>query len=199
MFGDFQRTQILGILNVMNRPQSWLLALCSALILSARGGEFPDDWIWDTDSQDRAKHAALEGKSMPGLDLTGWVNGQVKPEQMKGKVVVVDFYATWCGPCMAAIPHNNELLKNYKDKGLIIVGFCTSSRGQDKMEQTVNDRKIAYPTARDPQLKSQKAWQVHYYPTYAIVDRKGTVRVIGLKPNYVEQVVKKLLAEAPGT
>lgn len=183
----------------MNRPQSWLLALCSALILSARGGEFPDDWIWDTDSQDRAKHAALEGKSMPGLDLTGWVNGQVKPEQMKGKVVVVDFYATWCGPCMAAIPHNNELLKNYKDKGLIIVGFCTSSRGQDKMEQTVNDRKIAYPTARDPQLKSQKAWQVHYYPTYAIVDRKGTVRVIGLKPNYVEQVVKKLLAEAPGT
>ena len=199
MFGDFQRTQILGILNVMNRPQSWLLALCSALILSARGGEFPDDWIWDTDSQDRAKHAALEGKSMPGLDLTGWVNGQVKPEQMKGKVVVVDFYATWCGPCMAAIPHNNELLKNYKDKGLIIVGVCTSSRGQDKMEQTVNDRKIAYPTARDPQLKSQKAWQVHYYPTYAIVDRKGTVRVIGLKPNYVEQVVKKLLAEAPGT
>ena len=199
MFGDFQRTQILGILNVMNRPQSWLLALCSALVLSARGGEFPDDWTCDTDSQDRAKHAALEGKLMPGLDLTGWVNGQVKPEQMKGKVVVVDFYATWCGPCMAAIPHNNELLKNYKDKGLIIVGVCTSSRGQDKMEQTVNDRKLAYPTARDPQLKSQKAWQVHYYPTYAIVDRKGTVRVIGLKPNYVEQVVKKLLAEAPGT
>ena len=57
---------------------------------------------------------------------------------------------------------------------------------------------FAYPTARDPQLTSQNAWQVHYYPTYAIVDRKGTVRIIALKPNYVEQAVKKLLAEVPG-
>jgi thiol-disulfide isomerase/thioredoxin len=182
----------------MNNARLWLLALCSAVVVTARGGEFPDDWTWDKDSQARERHAALEGKPMPKLDLAGWVNGQVKPEEMKGKVVVVDFYATWCGPSMAAIPHNNELLKNYKDKGLVIVGVCTSSRGQEKMEQTVSARGIAYPTARDPQLTSERAWQVHYYPTYAIVDRKGTVRIIGLKPNYVEQVVKKLLAEAPG-
>jgi thiol-disulfide isomerase/thioredoxin len=184
--------------SLVKRIQGWLFALCFAFVLSARGGEFPDDWTWDEDSAARDKHAALEGKPMPKLDLAGWVNGQVKPEAMKGKVVVVDFYATWCGPCMAAIPHNNELLKNYKDKGLVIVGVCTSDRGQEKMEQTVSAKGIAYPTARDPQLTSQKAWQVHYYPTYAIVDRKGTVRIIGLQPNHVEEVVKKLLAEAPG-
>ena len=182
----------------MKRLQGWLFAVCFAFALSARGGEFQDDWTWDKDSAARDKHATLEGKPMPKLDLTGWVNGQVTPAEMKGKVVVVDFYATWCGPCMAAIPHNNELLKNYKDKGLVIVGVCTSNRGQEKMEQTVSARGIGYPTARDPELTSQKAWEVHYYPTYAIVDRKGTVRIIGLKPNYVEQAVAKLLAEAPG-
>ena len=175
-----------------------IFTFCFAFALWARGGEFPDSWTFDKDAQRRDAHAALEGKPMPKLDLAGWVNGEVKPQDMKGKVVVVDFYATWCGPCMAAIPHNNELLKQYKDKGVVLVGVCTSSRGQEKMEQTVTAKGIAYPTARDPKLESQKAWGVHYYPTYAAVDRKGIVRVIGLRPDRVEEVVKKLLAEAPG-
>jgi peroxiredoxin len=98
---------------------------------------------------------------------------------------------------MRAIPHNNELLKKYKDKGLVIVGVCTNKRGQEKMAETVKDKGMEYPTARDPDLKSEKAWAVHYYPTYAVVDRKGIVRSIGLQPDNVEKVVKKLLAEAP--
>ncbi|HUA67995.1 MAG TPA: redoxin domain-containing protein [Candidatus Saccharimonadales bacterium] len=163
--------------------------------LSAFAGEFRDDWTWDETPQDRAEHAALEGKPMPGIDVTNWINGQVTAADMKGKVVIVDFYATWCGPCMASIPHNNELLKKYKDQGLVIVGVCTSSSGQEAMPQTVRDRGITYPTAQDWRLKSERAWQVKYYPTYALVDRKGIVRIIGLQPPYVEQVVQKLLAE----
>ena len=163
--------------------------------LSSYASEFPDDWTWDQDAEARKAHAALEGKPMPRLDVTGWANGQITADQIKGKVLIVDFYATWCGPCMAAIPHNNEMLKKYKDQGLLIMGVCTSSRGQEKMDQTVKDKHIAYPTARDPDLKSEKAWAVHYYPTYAVVDRKGIVRAIGLQPGNVEKVVQKLLEE----
>jgi len=181
----------------MVRLHTLLATLSFAFALTARAGEFPADWTWDDDAKTRSAHEALEGKPMPALDLTGWVNGEVKPADMKGKVVVVDFYATWCGPCMAAIPHNNELLKKYKDKGLVIVGVCTNKRGQEKMNEVAKSKGIEYPTARDPELKSEKAWAVHYYPTYAVVDRKGIVRAIGLQPDNVEKVVKKLLDEGP--
>src|SRR6266404_1286148 len=117
----------------MRRLLHWTAASLFILALTVHAGEFPDAWTWDKEPKVRAQHAALEGKPMPELALTGWINGQIKPEEMKGKVVIVDFYATWCGPCMAAIPHNNELLKKYKDKGLVIVGVCTSDSGQAKM------------------------------------------------------------------
>jgi hypothetical protein len=63
------------------------------------------------------------------------------------------------------------------------------------MAQVVKEQGIEYPTARDPSLASERMWRVRYYPTYAIVDRKGIVRVIGLQPDHVEAVVKQLLAE----
>jgi thiol-disulfide isomerase/thioredoxin len=174
-----------------------LLTIALLLSLPGLAGEFPAQWTWDTgdDSQYRTEHATLEGKPMPDIHVTGWMNGEVHPDDMKGKVVLVDFYATWCGPCMACIPHNNELLKKYKDHGLVIVGVCTNKKGQENMAQTVQDRGIEYPTARDSELLSQKAWHVHYYPTYAVIDRKGIVRAVDLQPQYVEYVIEKLLAE----
>ncbi len=158
-------------------------------------GEFPDSWTWDDTPRMRADHASLEGKPEPMLDVAGWINGEANLASLSGKVVVVDFFATWCGPCMRAIPHNIELLKKYQGQGLVLIGVCTSSRGQEDTAQVVRDHGITYPTARDPSLASEKKWRVQYYPTYAVIDRRGIVRAIGLQPDHVETVVELLLAE----
>ena len=175
-----------------------LFSTLSSLVLGlfpAFAGEFPDSWTWDDQPDQRADHAALEGKPMPALHVTDWINGGITASEIKGKVVVVDLYATWCGPCMRAIPHNNEMLQKYKSNGLVIIGVCTSNSGQEEFASNAKQHGMEYPAARDPELKTEKAYAVHYYPTYAVIDRKGILRVIGLQPSHVEAVVEKLLAE----
>jgi len=113
--------------------------------VSSRAGEFPTSWTWDSTAGLRAEHAALEGKPMPQLDVSDWIKRPITSADMKGKVVVVDFHATWCGSCLAAIPHNNELLKEYGDQGQLVAGVCTSSRSQERTGQVAKARGIEYP------------------------------------------------------
>jgi thiol-disulfide isomerase/thioredoxin len=153
--------------------------------LAKEGHWVPESW---------ASHEALLGKPAPGLALSGWLNGEVKPADMKGKIVVVDFWATWCPPCRAAVPHNNELQAKYGAKGVIVLGVCGSGRGEEKMEAVAKDLKLAYPTAH-PTRATTEAWHVEYWPTYGIVDRKGILRALGVTPDAVEGIVEALLAE----
>jgi len=62
------------------------------------------------------------GDPAPKLDVGKWVQGEPIKELEKGKAYIVEFWATWCGPCRASIPHVNELYKQFKDKGLVVIG-----------------------------------------------------------------------------
>jgi thiol-disulfide isomerase/thioredoxin len=143
-----------------------------------------------------AAHSPMLGQPAPRLELSEWINGEITPQSMKGKIVVVDFWATWCGPCRRAIPHNNELLKRYASKGVLIFGACGSGRGEEKMAETLKELKAEYPNARASKGTTE-AWKVQWWPTYAVIDRQGKVRALGIQPEYVEKVIDALLVEQP--
>lgn len=144
-----------------------------------------------------AIHGKMLGKPMPKLQLTDWVDekNKLSADDMKGKIVVVDYWATWCGPCIASIPHNNEVAKEYADKGVVLVGACGGG-GEEKMGDVAKKHDIQYPVAK-VSAESTKAWNVKWWPTYAVVDRKGNIRAIGIKPAFVDKVVDALLEEQP--
>lgn len=176
-----------------------VLAVClqgaPASLAQGPAQPFPDEWFFDG-AQRPAVLKALEGKPALPLATDTWIGSEISISEQRGKVIVIDFWATWCGPCMAAIPENIEMVKNYQDKGLVFVGLHDANAGWDGAAGVVKDKSINYPVAKDAAGgTSAVAYKVQFWPTYIAIDRKGIVRAAGLFPNRVEDVVKILLAE----
>jgi thiol-disulfide isomerase/thioredoxin len=148
-------------------------------------------WLKDQADRYGAAMQALD-KPAPALSLHDWTGQAVTPEKAKGKIVLIDFWATWCGPCIAQIPHANEIAKMYADKGVIVYGACCV-QGSETMAASAKKNNMEYPTGKLTE-KDTSNWQISFWPTYAVVDRDGKLRALGLRPDYVDA----LLVEQPG-
>lgn len=112
------------------------------------------------------------GQRMP--DLKTLIPAAQIPDT-KGKVVLVDFWASWCAPCRASFPALNELQKKYGARGLVIIGVGVD-RDRGDYEKFARKMKAAFPLVHDVEHRAAAAFGPATMPTSYLVDRKGVVR-----------------------
>src|SRR5258706_12439911 len=87
--------------------------------IASKVGALAHEGYWLKDRAELYERAmAMLDKPAPKLTLTEWEGTAVNAQAMKGKIVLIDFWATWCGPCIAQIPHANAIAKKYADQGV---------------------------------------------------------------------------------
>jgi thiol-disulfide isomerase/thioredoxin len=156
-----------------------------------------------------AAAAALKiGDPAPKLQVAKWVQGGPVKEFDTNHVYIVEFWATWCPPCRASIPHLNDLYQEFKDKGVVVIGQNVQDPNDDGVASFVRmmDGKMTYPVALDDKSQDKEgAMQTTWLdasaqigiPTAFIVNQQGLINWIGhpMGPDGNWRLNEKLVAD----
>ena len=131
----------------------------------------------------------------PDFTLNGQSGKPVALDQFKGQVVMLNFWASWCGPCRQEFPLLDDIYKKYNKLGFIMIGVNVepdSKAANDWLKQTP----VSFPILYDTDSKVSKLYGVAGMPSTVIVDRKGTVRMIhrGYKPGDEQEYLSNIRA-----
>ena len=120
--------------------------------------------------------AALKpGDAMPSLS-SFQLEGKL-PDKLKGNVILIDFWASWCAPCKASFPVMEDLHKRFAGRGLSIIAVSTDDQ-REPMERFLKSHPVSFTTVRDASQKLVAAADVETMPTSLLIDRTGKIRFI---------------------
>lgn len=142
-------------------------------------------------------HCAKKPKdpaSTPDFTLSTLEGRTITLSELKGKVVLLDFWATWCGPCKESIPHLTHLYKNYQERGLELIGMSTDRMGDAEIvRRFVKSMEVPYPIIMTPEEVAKK-YKITGLPTTILIDRKGKIRekIVGFNNAIGQQIISKV-------
>ena len=118
---------------------------------------------------------AVQGRATPGLAFSLASGQTLEMGALKGKVVLVNFWATWCPPCRREMPSMDRLDKMETGRPFTIVAVNVKEE-DDLVERFLDEMPLGFPVALDPEGKLAAAWKAFVYPTSYLVDKAGRIR-----------------------
>jgi len=139
-------------------------------------------------------------KPAPSFNLTDATGKAVKMGDFKGKVVLLNFWATWCGPCKVEIPWFIEFQQTYKDRDFVVLGVSFDDDGWKSVKPYIEEKKINYRIMIGDELTAQRYGGLESLPTTYMVDKAGRVASIHIglisKGDYKNEIETLLAASA---
>jgi len=148
---------------------------------------------------DRLYATPRSGQAAPNFKVSTIAGQQVSLDSYRGRVLVLDFWATWCQPCRLSIPHLVELDRKYGKQGLQVLGMSADEDGEREVKAFADKNRMSYPIALAGET-TLTDYGVRSVPVMFVIDKKGRVAEVfrGFSDEVArssEQLIKKLLAE----
>lgn len=124
---------------------------------------------------------AVVGSAAPDFSLHDMQGRQVRLSDLRGKVVIVNFWATWCPPCRAEMPSMETLYQTFKEDDLVLLALNVEEDGRELVENFLRESPYSFPILLDSEAEVQQRYGVFQFPESFIIDRNGVVvkKVIG--------------------
>ncbi len=148
-------------------PMATILIVLGLIIASTPGGAV----LWANDVRPEEGHLA------PDFTLKTLEGHTVRLSELRGqKVVLINFWATWCPPCRIEMPAMQQIYSEYKAKGLEILAVNIEPDAQEEIRDFVKELRLTFPILLDPDMKITRNFRLIGLPVSILIDRQGVIR-----------------------